>query len=153
MPKLDTLDHIEKVLINMLDVIANLTERASAHDASKLEEPEFSGYAEMQKAFTGKEYGTLEYKAVIERFRPIVQHHYENNTHHPEHWPNGVADMSLLDMLEMLADWKAASDRRGDDLGKGIDYSVRRFGISDQLASVLKNTAVELGWIKRGDDA
>ena len=45
------------------------------------------------------------------KFKPAIDHHYANNRHHPEHWPNGINDMTLMDLIEMLADWKAATAR------------------------------------------
>lgn len=59
-----------------------------------------------------------------------------------------VNRMSLLDVLEMLADWKAAGMRHADgDFSKSLEINQARFKISDQLQNVLINTAQELGWI------
>jgi hypothetical protein len=143
----DTLVHIEKVQTNLGRAIGNLVTRAIAHDASKLVEPELSGYEGLTQALKGLAYGTPEHRAAFAPFKEIIQHHYEHNAHHPERWVNGVDDMSLLDILEMLADWKAANDRNGGDFYKSIDVSVRSFGIDEQLASILTNTAKELGWL------
>jgi hypothetical protein len=44
--------------------------------------------------------------------KPAIQHHYKANSHHPEFYDNGVEGMSLFDVLEMLLDWKAATERR-----------------------------------------
>jgi hypothetical protein len=53
--------------------------------------------------------------------------------------------MTLVDMLEMVADWKASSHRQ--DTGN-ILYSLvenkERFGISDQLYQIIQNT---IEWI------
>jgi hypothetical protein len=143
----DTVDHVKKVRDNLFVIRNKLAYRANVHDASKMQEPELSGYAEMTETFKGKHYGTPEYMATIALFKPIVDHHYRHNSHHPEHWPNGVADMSLLDIIEMLADWKAANDRRGGDFAKSIQVSIERFKISEQLGAILLNTAKELGYL------
>lgn len=146
--RLDTIDHIASVRININAVIENLCDRKTAHDASKLEEPELSGYAEMPEAFKGKAYGSPEYMAVIALFKPIVDHHYAHNRHHPEHWPNGISDMSLLDIIEMLADWRAANDRHGGDFAKSLVVSIARFHFDDdRIGEILMNTARELRWI------
>jgi hypothetical protein len=56
--------------------------------------------------------------------------------------------MSLLDIIEMLADWKAAGERtKGGNLQTSIEFNIKRFGIGEQLAAILMNTAKELGWI------
>lgn len=143
----DTRDHIEKVRTNLNDALHNLTKRAVLHDASKLEEPELSGYQGLSEALQGLTYGTPEHRAAFAPFKDIIAHHYAHNRHHPEHWRLGVTDMSLLDIIEMLADWKAANDRSGGDFGHSIQVSVSRFRISEQLHAILINTAKELGWL------
>ena len=143
----DTHDHIASVRRNINVVIDNLCDRKTAHDASKLEEPELSGYEGLTQALKGLTYGTPEHRAAFAPFKEIIQHHYAANRHHPEHWQLGVADMSLLDIIEMLADWKAANDRNNGDFGHSIQVSVSRFNISEQLHAILINTAKELGWL------
>ena len=76
-----------------------------------------------------------------------LAHHYAHNRHHPEHYPNGIDDMSLLDYIEMLADWKAASERyKGGNLTDSLRINKQRFGISDQLIVMFAHTAKELRW-------
>jgi len=143
----DTLDHIDKVDENLQSITRNLVRRRYEHDASKLEEPELSGYEGLTQALKGLTYGTPEHRAAFAPYKEIIKHHYANNRHHPEHWHMGVTDMSLLDIIEMLADWKAANDRNGGDFGHSIQLSASRFGISEQLHAILINTAKELGWL------
>jgi uncharacterized protein DUF5662 len=55
--------------------------------------------------------------------------------------------MSLPDIIEMLADWKAASLRHSDgSIEASLDINRKRFGISDQLFQILRNTVRERGW-------
>ena len=60
-----------------------------------------------------------------------------------------VNGMSLLDLLEMLLDWKAASERMqgGGDIIKSIEINTERFSLSPQTVNFLKNTACEMGWL------
>lgn len=144
----DTVDHIRKVQENLFVARNNLAHRANVHDASKLEEPELSGYQGLSEALKGLTYGTPEHRAAFAPFKDIIKHHYAHNSHHPEHWPNGVGDMSLLDIIEMLADWKAANDRIGGDFAKSIVVSIARFHFDDdRIGEILINTAKELGWL------
>lgn len=56
--------------------------------------------------------------------------------------------MSLLDILEMLADWKAAGERTANgDLAASLAFNRGRHAIGEQLAQILDTTARELGWI------
>lgn len=144
----DTRDHIEKVRDNLNDVLHNLTRRAVVHDATKLVEPELSGFEGLSQRLAALEYGTEEYYLALRSGRDTIAHHYASNTHHPEHWTNGVGGMSLLDIIEMLADWKAASERTKDgNLAKSLEVNFERFEINEPLRSILINTACELGWL------
>lgn len=143
----DTLEHMEKVRQRLQQIRLNLSDRANAHDDSKLIEPEKSGFDKMTTQLRSLTYGSDEYKAALAENKPTVDHHYAVNTHHPEHWPNGIADMSLLDVIEMLADWKAASERvNKGSIAQSLPINKERFGISDQLYAILENTVRELGW-------
>ena len=143
----DTLDHINKVQVRIAEVQAALDERASIHDRSKLQEPEKSGYDVLTFKLAELTYGSDEYRTALTEAKPIIDHHYAHNSHHPEHWANGIAGMSLLDVVEMLCDWKAASERtKQGSIAASLTHNKQRFGIDDQLAQILENTVKELGW-------
>jgi hypothetical protein len=77
-----------------------------------------------------------------------LRHHYDHNRHHPEHFSDGVNGMTLVDLIEMLADWKAATERHADgNLGKSLVIQQSRFNLSAQLADILWNTATDAGWL------
>jgi hypothetical protein len=143
----DNLEHINKVQRNLMDVCTNLTKRAMAHDSSKLVEPERSGYEALVTRLGDCAYGSDEYRAALAEAKPTIDHHYAANDHHPEHWPDGVAGMSLLSLIEMVADWKAASERtKQGSIAQSLEVNRARFGIDPQLARILENTVRELGW-------
>lgn len=57
----------------------------------------------------------------------------------------GLHGMSLLDVIEMLCDWKAATLRHADgDLRRSIDISQKRFGYTEEMRRILLNTVAEL---------
>jgi hypothetical protein len=59
-----------------------------------------------------------------------------------------VNAMSLLDVVEMFCDWKAAGERHADgSIMRSIEINKKRFGITDQLASIFENTAKEMDWV------
>lgn len=140
----ETLAHIERVA-QLLDVfIAQLKARALSHDASKIEEPEFEEFVKRTGALKGLTYGSDEYKEQLKLLAPALTHHYQNNRHHPEFFDNGINGMNLVDLVELMADWKGATERHDNgDIMKSITLNTDRFGISEQLAQILRNT-VEL---------
>lgn len=144
----ETVLHIRRVQSLLGDVVKRLIERARVHDTSKLLEPEASTFAVMTSKLKGCTYGSEEYKSFLAEMKPALDHHYAHNSHHPEHWTGGVKDMSLLDLIEMLVDWKGASERHSTgSISASLRLNKERFRISDQLAEILSNTAKELGWI------
>lgn len=142
----DTQAHIETVQELLEEVIGGLRYRSAVHDQSKLAEPEKSMYDEFSPKLRELTYGSPEYKQALKDMGPALQHHYAHNSHHPEH-AGGIEGMSLLDLIEMLADWKAATQRvKGGNLQDSIDLNQERFGYTDELRAILKNTVEELGW-------
>lgn len=143
----DTLEHIRKVQARLQECINNLTVRAAHHDESKLQAPEKEGYDQITEQLRDLVYGSDEYKAALKANEPTIAHHYAANSHHPEHYENGIAGMSLLDIIEMVADWKAASERtKQGSIEQSLPVNRKRWAIDDQLFSILENTVKELGW-------
>ena len=189
----DTQEHINKVREFLAEIKQNLAGRSNIHDLSKLQEPEKSMYDEFTPRLRASTYGSDEYKAMLEEMGVALKHHYENNSHHPEHYKiwhcplcesifknkdapidirfegevrlcpkccehgsimeatlepaSGIYGMSLLDVIEMLADWKAAVSRHADgDIQKSLIINKERFAMSDQLFEIMQNTIRELGW-------
>ncbi len=61
-----------------------------------------------------------------------------------------VNHMTLFDVIEMLMDWKAATERMkdGGDIHRSLEINTERFKLSPQLASILANTIREMQWPK-----
>ena len=143
----DTTEHINKVQARMLEIQQHIVRRSLLHDASKLEEPELSGFAGLSAKLSELVYGSDEYRAALVEAKPVIDHHYAANDHHPEHYPDGIAGMSLLSLLEMVADWKAATERvKQGSMEQSLAVNVKRFDLDPQLASIIANTVKEMGW-------
>lgn len=145
----DTLAHVHRVQQLMSQVMHELEDRSRYHDGSKLEAPEKEVLDREGRKLAGLEYGTPEYDAALASvdMKPFLDHHYSVNSHHPQHYAEGVAGMSLLDVLEMVCDWKAATERvTNGSITKSLEINKGRFGITDQLHAVIVNTVHEMGW-------
>lgn len=144
----DTYAHIERVRDGMFDVVTDLMHRARVHDHSKLEEPEKTCFDEFTPRLAETTYGSPEYEAALARMGTALQHHYANNDHHPEHHAGGIHEMSLVHLIEMLADWRAAAERHSDgSLLQSIEHNADRFGYGVEMTRLLRNTAIYLGWM------
>lgn len=139
--KADTLEHIRLVNALLKTCVMELLNRAVVHDNSKLEAPEKELFDEYTPKLSGCTYGSDEYKQFLKDLKPALDHHYAANTHHPEHYVNGIDDMDLFDVMEMLMDWKAATQIiKNGDIIKSIEINKIRFGISEQLSKIFMNT-------------
>jgi hypothetical protein len=136
-----TLEHIAQVQKFMCRVIADLVVRMVGHDKSKLKSPEVELFDQMTPKLATSTYGSEEYKGFLAELKPALDHHYAHNSHHPEHFKEGIRGMSLLDLLEMVCDWKAATLRYNDgDIRRSIELNQKRFGYSDELKAIFLNT-------------
>ena len=145
---MDTAQHIAVVRKYMQRAREELAVRALVHDDSKLRDPEKSIFDEVTPKLKMMTYGSDEYKQSLKDMKPALDHHYKKNSHHPEHYEKGIYGMSLLDLIEMLCDWKAASERHADgDMMRSLELNKDRFFISDGLYEILVNTSRELGFI------
>lgn len=140
---LDTLEHIKNVQRYILFCTNELNKRARDHDHDKIDDPVekelFDEYTPKLKNCT---YGSEEYQFYLECLKKGLDIHYANNRHHPEHFENGMKGMNLIDLLEMICDWKAASERHADgDIFKSIEINQKRFGYSEDVKWLLRNTA------------
>jgi hypothetical protein len=141
----ETLLHIKAVNANTTLFAMKMLERGLVHDDTKMESPEREIFAENVDRLGKVEYASAEYKQMMNEVRPAIDHHYSKNRHHPEFWPNGIEGMTLIDLCEMLADWKAATARnKNGNIRKSIEVNAEKFGISPQLRKILENTVREL---------
>lgn len=134
-------EHIGAVQAEMAECGRIIAERSTKHDQSKYSSDELALVVGKAK-LDALEYGSDEYKEALSSVRPAVEAHYANNSHHPEHYEDGIGDMSLFDLIEMLCDWRAASS----DLERSIDVNVRRYDIPAPIERVIRNTIIEMGW-------
>lgn len=140
--QVETQKHIESVRKYIRFMIDKLDNRGVKHDSSKLESPEVELFAEVTPKLAETTYGSDEYNGFLEKLKPALDHHYASNRHHPEHFVNGINDMTLIDILEMFCDWKASTLRQNDgNLLKSIESNAERFHMDGQLKQILINTA------------
>lgn len=140
--QVETQKHIETVRKYIRFMIDKIDMRGVKHDASKLESPEVELFAEHTSQLASLEYGSDAYNESLSKLKPALDHHYATNRHHPEHFVNGVTDMTLVDIIEMFCDWKASTLRQNDgNLLKSIELNAERFNMDGQLKAILINTA------------
>jgi hypothetical protein len=137
----ETCEHIMNIQRILMSFIQDLQNRLLTHDQSKLRDPELETFVKYTPKLKGSTYGSEEYKTFLKEMKPALDHHYAHNRHHPEHYTEGIEGMNLLDLVEMIVDWKAATMRHADgNIRKSLEINKERFGISPQLLKILNNT-------------
>mgnify|MGYP006928565117 CR=1 FL=1 len=137
----DAKEHIQNIQRVAKLLVDDLTKRIEDHDKSKLSDPEKSCYDKYIPLLKTAKYGTKEYYSVRSNMQKEgLDHHYAVNRHHPEHFSHGIDDMNLVDMIEMLCDWYAASLKSDTSFEKGFHSNCERFHISKPLEQLLWNT-------------
>lgn len=143
----DTIKHSHQVFQLIKIFITQLKKSAANHDMSKLFPPEKNLFDEFSPRLNELDYGSVEYQEALECLKPALDHHYANNSHHPEHNENSVSGMTLMDIVEMFCDWKAATLRHDSgNLMTSLAINKNRFGMSDELTQIFVNTATALKW-------
>jgi hypothetical protein len=145
--EMETRKHQQEVARCMTEFARQLLERASRHDASKLEEPEREAFIKATAQLKDLEYGSEAYMEALKDLGPALEHHYAHNKHHPEYNTiNGFAYetlndpilcMDLMDVVEMVCDWYAASKRVKDGFfSKSVVVNRERFKMDRQLSQI-----------------
>lgn len=143
----DTQQHVFEVQKHLYDVIGNLENRGVVHDKSKMMPPEKPIFDEYSPKLAKCTYGSEEYFSYLKEMDAALQHHYKENDHHPEHFEDGIHGMDLMQLTEMLCDWKAATLRHENgDILRSIQINAERFGYGSEIQKLLELTVKNLGW-------
>lgn len=136
--------HITLLRANMHTVTSALERRAILHDESKFRLDELGGFVRINAAAREHPYGSPEYKASLASENSpggCIHTHYERNSHHPEHHAN-IEDMGLLDLIEMVCDWKAAADGYGNTpFWEGVNRQLHQRGFLEWQRNVIEEVA------------
>lgn len=144
----DLLVHISEVQENISQMILILKNRGISHDKSKFTDIEFNGFVETRLQFKIADYGTKEYQDCIDRIKPSIEHHYSQNRHHTLFHKNGFEDMNFFDILEMLADWRAASNRNINlSFEDSLLIAFNKYCIPKNMQKHIMSTIRTLMWV------
>lgn len=124
--------HIAIVQKYLTQLAHRLEQRALEHDLSKLSKDEFAGFVEVNRIARLYPYGSPEYKNSLEGNKAIDLH-FSRNSHHPEYHKDGINDMTLLDVIEMVIDWQSASETYDKiSFQEALPKHIERFNIDEK---------------------
>jgi len=156
------IDHIEDTLIHkqyilqsarilsknliengQLDIALELIKRCSVHDDSKFTAEEIEAFI----VLNNKESMMNPKITLDEQQKVALRLHWQNNSHHPEHYSD-IRLMSELDLMEMACDCGARSMQYGTDLLDFIEVRQKaRFNFPEDMYEKYKGycTIIALG--------
>lgn len=138
--------HHKFIVLRFLNtIIQDLIKRGEEHDNSKFTEDEFPELVAAIDELRQFPYGSPEYEKVRKKWWRGFEKHYKKNRHHPEHFECGIEGMTLVDLIELLVDWKAATLRstHPTNITNSIKIGTEKYNIPPVLVKILENTAKE----------
>lgn len=137
----ETMEHKTRVSIMLTRISKDLVRRGKIHDNSKFKSPEREIYNMNHEKLQQVKFGTDEYDKLMNGEMAVaIDHHYKENDHHPEHFEDGVVNMNLVQILEMLADINAVADAKGTDVIKTLPEFMRKKNIPENFYTIFRNT-------------
>lgn len=110
-----------------------LLNRQLNHDRSKLNNPEWS---RVLHKFDKEEFPMSE-----QDLDQAKHHHYAHNRHHPQKFENGIDDMNIFDIVEMIIDWIGDAYADKEDVKDTIKRKAEEYNINPQLINIFLNTS------------
>lgn len=117
--------------------------RGLKHDNSKFSKEEFEYVYLLSKNDKTIKFGTQEYYDLVDSIGPAKRAHFIRNRHHVE-FHNSIKDMNLIDLIECLADWLAATKRKSGDIYNSIDINKEKYKIGEKTKNRLISTIKEI---------
>lgn len=125
-------------------LVDELKERIKEHDKSKYDDPERACYDKFIPQLKEAKYGSKEYYEIRENMQKEgLDHHYQVNRHHPEHFKNGIEDMTIIDLMEYFIDTYSASKKSDTSYAEGLKANASKHKLPDTLVKILGNTVDE----------
>lgn len=134
-----TTKHKLWVAYYLLKFTGKLIWRAIVHDISKYTWNESQGFIKVIDKLKTSTYGSEEYRATLRSIKPSVEWHQAINRHHPEFHEECMRGMTLVDRIEMMADWLAAKRRHNNgNIDKSFEVNRKRFRIPPSDEALLR---------------
>lgn len=119
-----------------------ISERIETHDESKLCDPELACYNKWIPELRKVTVDDPKYAEIKQMMRKDgLEHHFQVNRHHPEHFEHGIADMNLVDFVEHILDCYAASMESDTPFEVAMPSIMERNGYPKEIQSIVMNTA------------
>lgn len=138
------LKHKSYVMFFLFKIMWALFKRGLKHDLSKFSREEFEYVYILSTKGVGVKFGSKEYYDLVDCVLPAKEAHARRNQHHAEYYGNCIDKMSVLDKIEMMADWLAASRRSGSKIMNSLEINTAKYKISKDTRDGLERDFHEI---------
>ena len=156
-------DLLDKYGVNVAELLKNVVD----HDRSKFKDPQFSAYVEITYYYYKQKGNGRNYPLDKVLSNNATIHHMITEKHHPEYWdktfllerekfnvsnrdglPEKPVDGTAMPtecIVEMVCDWKATADEKGNSVKEWADRMVnRRWKFLDEQVRLIYETIERL---------
>ena len=126
----------------LMKINNEIMKRIIYHDHSKYSENELKEHIDADEDYERRgrpKFGTDERKD-YDKANPVIASHRKKERHHPEYHENGIEDMNLVDLMEMLCDWCERTPNSIERLENTFEENCYNHKISSQVRRILENT-------------
>lgn len=142
----EQLEHIQLVQKLVFAFCNDLMERAIDHDTSKFSGKEYWTFVESKEALSKSQNGKdKDYQKYLTS--DAIQHHYQNNKHHPEYWDSLKEEMPIYEAIIMFFDWYARSLQKKESFDNFWEYNLEKLSNQSEaknLVEYMKKFLVDL---------
>jgi hypothetical protein len=124
--------HKAWVTFYIFSIIARLFKRAFLHDMSKLYIDEIRGFSQFVDNYGSCNYDSPQYNERKKLLADTLALHYQRNSHHPEHYGD-IRMMNIIDVVEMVCDWKAAVHYNHGSVKASLQAQKARYKLEGQM--------------------
>jgi hypothetical protein len=121
----DQIEHLQILQKQVLEFTNKILIAAIEHDRSKWSEIEYSTFVDARTSLRGSKDGKDE--AYQRDYRSeAIQHHVQNNPHHPEHWDQKGEPMPVHEVISMFFDWRSRCISKGGSMEDFWSYNLAK---------------------------
>lgn len=138
----DQIEHLQILQKQVLEFCNKLMTSAIEHDRSKWSAVEYEEFVRQRTALRGSVDGKD--KAYQDGYRTeAIQHHVNNNPHHPEYWDSRGLKMPLHEIISMFLDWNSRCIQKGGDMEKFWEYNIAKLKTQSHAIPIVEAMKAE----------
>ena len=132
----DQIDHIMRVQENVFKFCSNIIKEGIRHDESKFSKVEYDAFINSRDSLNASRDGKdEEYQKNLNS--KSIQHHINENPHHPEYWNTRKKEMPIEQVIIMFFDWYSRCQQKETSMDDFWDYNLAKLETQPKAKAVV----------------